>query len=157
MGMNRFWNVLEKCLHVLIYKALRLKLPEENFLHFIQFVKFGIVGLSNTMISYLVYVFLVTFGINYITASITGFIISVVNSFYWNNKYVFAGTESRDLWKAFVKTFLSYAGTGLILSNVLLYLWVDVVHIYEMIAPIINLFITIPLNFICNKLWAFKE
>lgn len=155
--MNRLWNILEKCLHVLIYKVLRLKLPKENFLQFIQFVKFGIVGLSNTMISYLVYVFLVSFGINYLAASIAGFIVSVINSFYWNNKYVFAGTESRVLWKAFVKTFLSYAGTGLVLSNILLYLWVDVVHIHEMAAPIINLFITIPLNFLFNKLWAFKE
>ena len=155
--MNRLWNALEKCLHVLIYKVLRLKLPEENFLQFIQFVKFGIVGLSNSMISYVVYVFLVALGINYLAASIAGFIISVINSFYWNNKYVFAGTESRVLWKAFVKTFLSYAGTGLVLSNILLYLWVDVVHIHEMVAPIINLFITIPTNFIFNKLWAFKN
>ena len=155
--MDRLWNILEKCLHILIYKVLRLKLPEENFLQFIQFVKFGIVGLSNTMISYIVYVLLVAFGINYIAASIAGFIVSVINSFYWNNKYVFAGTESRVLWKAFVKTFLSYAGTGLFLSNILLYLWVDVIHIHEMAAPIINLFITIPLNFVFNKLWAFKE
>lgn len=154
--MSRLWSVLENCLHILIYKVLRLKLSEEKFSQLIQFAKFGIVGLSNTMISYIVYVFLVSLRINYLAASITGFIVSVMNSFYWNNKYVFVKTKSRILWKAFAKTFLSYAGTGLVLSNILLYLWVDVVHIHEMAAPVINLFITIPLNFAFNKLWAFK-
>ena len=55
----------------------------------IQFVKFGIVGLSNTLISYVVYVAGVRFGMHYLLASILGFVISVLNSFYWNNKYVF--------------------------------------------------------------------
>lgn len=155
--MNRFWKFLEKCLYFIIYKVFKLKLDNSAFQQFFQFVKFGIVGLSNTLISYFVYVMLVAVGLNYLIASIAGFIASIVNSFYWNNKYVFNGTESRVLWKAFVKTFISYAGTGLVLSNILLYLWVDVIHIHEMLAPIINLFITIPLNFIFNKLWAFKE
>lgn len=155
--MNRFWDFLEKCLYFIIYKIFKLKLNSNIFQHFTQFIKFGIVGLSNTLISYIVYVLLIFAGFNYLLASIVGFVASVVNSFYWNNKYVFTGTNSRVLWKAFVKTFLSYAGTGLVLSNILLYFWVDLVHVHEMVAPVINLFITIPLNFIFNKLWAFKE
>ena len=52
---------------------------------------------------------------------------------------------------------MAYAGTGLILNNILLIFWVDIMGIHEMLGPILNLFITIPLNFLLNKYWAFKK
>ncbi len=123
----------------------------------IQFVKFGIVGLSNTLISYVVYVAGVWFGMHYLLASILGFVISVLNSFYWNNKYVFGqGKEERNLLKTLLKTFMAYAFTGLVLANILLYIWVDILGISEYLGPLINLVVTVPLNFVINKLWAFR-
>ncbi len=123
----------------------------------IQFVKFGIVGLSNTLISYVVYVAGVRFGMHYLLASILGFVISVLNSFYWNNKYVFGqGKEERNLLKTLLKTFMAYAFTGLVLANILLYIWVDILGISEYLGPLINLVVTVPLNFVINKLWAFR-
>lgn len=123
----------------------------------IQFIKFAIIGFSNTLISYLVYVIGVYFGLHYLLASVMGFVISVLNSFYWNNKYVFRQEEGkRNLWYTLAKTFLSYGATGLVLANILLYLWVDILHISEYLGPIINLMITVPLNFVLNKFWAFR-
>ncbi|MCI8557498.1 MAG: GtrA family protein [Lachnospiraceae bacterium] len=123
----------------------------------IQFVKFGIVGLSNTLISYVVYLAGVWLGMHYLLASVLGFVISVLNSFYWNNKYVFQqGNEERNLLLTLVKTFMAYAATGLVLANILLYIWVDILGISEYLGPIINLVITVPLNFVINKLWAFR-
>ena len=123
----------------------------------IQFVKFGIVGLSNTLISYVVYVAGVRFGMHYLLASILGFVISVLNSFYWNNKYVFGqGKEERNLLKTLLKTFMAYAFTGLVLANILLYIWVDILGISEYLGPLINLVVTVPLNFVITKLWAFR-
>lgn len=124
-----------------------------------QFIKFGIVGISNTLISYLVYVVLVGVHINYLLASIMGFVVSVINSYYWNNKYVFKKQEDeqRIWWKTLIKTFVSYAGTGLVLSNLLLVIWIEFIKVPEIVAPLINLLITVPLNFTINKLWAFKE
>ena len=55
----------------------------------IQFLKFSIVGLSNTIVSYLVYAALLFIGVNYIVANIVSYFAGVINSFYWNNKYVF--------------------------------------------------------------------
>ena len=123
----------------------------------VQFVKFGIVGLSNTLISYVVYAVGVRIGVHYLCASVLGFVISVLNSFYWNNKYVFKQEgEERNLLKTLLKTFLAYAFTGLILANILLYIWVDILGISEYLGPVINLIITVPLNFVINKLWAFR-
>ena len=56
-----------------------------------------------------------------------------------------------------IKTYISYSFTGLFLSSILLVLWVQVLGISEFIAPIINLLISVPLNFIINKFWAFKK
>lgn len=119
-----------------------------------QFIKFGIVGVSNTLISLIIYYVLIYFNINYIIANTVGFLVSVLNSFYWNNKYVFLDRKG-NLFKAIIKCYLSY-GIVFLLSTLLLYIMVNVLQISEIIAPILNLFVTIPINFILNKLWTFK-
>ena len=126
-------------------------------LDLLQFIKFGLVGLSNSLISIVIYWGLVYFGVHYVPANIIGFTVSVVNSYYWNNKYVFATSDKRVWWKTFIKTYISYAVTGILLSNVLLYLWVDICKVSRFIAPLINIIIIVPVNFLCNKLWAYKN
>ncbi len=125
---------------------------------FQQFWKFGVVGISNTVISYVTYAVLVFFGCPYLIANLVAFVISVLNSFFWNNRYVFklGENESRSIWKSLVKTFASYSITGLFLSSFLLWLWISVFGVSEYVAPIINLIITVPINFVLNKFWAFK-
>ena len=129
-----------------------------------QFIKFGIVGLSNTGLSYLIYTvvllvlkrFSLLQEVDYFVAQFFGFVISVLWSFWWNNKFVF--TEQPDeqycVVKALVKTYLSYGFSGLLLSSILLYIWVDLCKVSEFLAPLINLVITVPLNFVLNKFWA---
>lgn len=140
-------------------KITKVEIKDEVWTGFVQFVKFGLVGASNTVISYVTYYILVPIGCNKYVASVIGFVLSVANAFFWNNSYVFKkeDTEQRSPVMAFIKLFLSYAGTGLLLHNALLWLWTDVLSISDYIAPIINLFITIPLNFILNKFWAFRS
>lgn len=121
-----------------------------------QFIKFGIVGLSNTIISFAVYYILLYLQVNYIIANTMGFIISVLNAYYWNNKYVFKSkNDTKSGVRKLVKTFASY-GSTFILSTILLVIMVHYLNISEIIAPVINLIITIPLNFLLNKFWAFK-
>lgn len=121
---------------------------------FKQFIGFGIVGIFNTIISLGIYYSLIYIGIHYILANSIGFFISVLNAFYWNNKFVFKKTQEGTV-KPLIKTFIVY-GSTFILSTVLLYIMIEYVKISQIIAPIINLIITIPLNFVLNKFWAFK-
>ena len=142
-----------------IVTVLHIPISDEKVEGLSQFIKFGLVGLSNTAISYFTYALCVYIGLHYFIANALGFVLSVLNSFYWNNKYVFACKEGkkRSWLPTLVKTFISYGSTGIVLASVLLYLWVDVFRISEYIAPLINLIITIPLNFILNKLWAYRQ
>lgn len=140
-------------------------MENERIKPFVQFVKFGLVGVSNTAISYLLYVgilFLLSglaWKYDYILANVVSFTVSVIWSFYWNNKYVFKKAENsrRNMWKALGKCFLSYGFTGFILENVLSYIWIDRVGISKYIAPLLNLVFTVPTNFLLNKLWAFRD
>ncbi|MEG1427560.1 MAG: GtrA family protein [Oscillospiraceae bacterium] len=120
-----------------------------------QFIKFGIVGLSNTGISLAIYyVFIFINKDLYIVGNTVGFFVSVLNAYYWNHKYVFKSGQ-KGHFKPLLKTFTAYGSTFL-LSTVLLYVMVNLLHISEIIAPLLNLLITIPLNFLLNKFWAMK-
>lgn len=124
-----------------------------------QFVKFGLVGVSNTVVSMAIYyLFLWIDSGLYMLGSILGTIISILNAFIWNDLFVFTG-NSKDLksvLKRLGKTYVSYGGTSL-LSNVLLWLEVALFNVSKVYAPIVNLLITIPLNYIINKFWTFKQ
>ena len=147
-----------------------------------QFVKFGLVGVLNTLISEGLYVIIIFLGGHYLIAHLTGFLLSVLNAYYWNNKYVFKEQEGEDRvwWKALLKTYAAYAG-GYLLTVILLVFWVDIVRIErfcgglatwcmsmgfdkldaqtlgEILAEGINLLLTVPINYLVNKYWAFKN
>lgn len=140
--------MIEKC------KRIDSSCEKKGLSVLFQFIKFGVVGISNTLISLTIYYVLIYFSINYIVANTIGFVISVLNSYYWNNRFVFKKNE-KGHFKPLIKTFASY-GITFILSTFLLILMINYLGISEMIAPIMNLVITIPLNFILNKFWAFK-
>lgn len=123
-----------------------------------QFIKFGIVGISNTLIAYVAYSLCVYIGIHYLIANAIGFFISVLNAYYWSDRFVFkkGEGESRNAMWTLVKTYIAYGSTGLLLASILLYIYVSKLHISEYIAQLLVLFVTIPLNFIINKFWSFK-
>lgn len=119
----------------------------------IQFIKFSIVGFSNTVISLFVYYVLLWLECNYLIANAMSWIVSVFNAFYWNNKYVF---KNENTWiKALIRTYISY-GCSFILGSLMLIVLIEFFKVSDIIAPLIILVITIPLNFLMNKFWTFK-
>ena len=63
----------------------------------------------------------------------------------------------RNIGEALIKTYVSYAFTSLILSELLLMVWVKILGVNDYVAPILSLIITVPLNFVIQKFWAFKD
>ena len=156
----------------------------------LQFIKFCIVGLSNTIICEGIYVVLLFFGVHYLAANIIGNLISILNAYYWSNKYVFKAEdgEERVWWKVLIKTYATY-GFSMVLSAGLLVFWLEIVKLEQYMGPVlsllgnlgilgalgkagivledkilseilaaaINLIITIPLNYVINKYWAFQK
>lgn len=124
-----------------------------------QFVKFGLVGALNTLIAWAVYyLFLWMNEKLYMIGSVVGGILSIANAFFWNDKFVFKGKQNDIISKIkrLGKTYISYSGTSL-LGMVLLWVEVELFNLNKAFAPPINLIITIPLNFVINKLWTFRD
>ncbi len=148
-----------------------------------QFIKFGFVGLTNTLISWVTTFAVILIvgdlcGIRTLTlgsltipnfdanlGNLLGFVVGVINSFSLNRRYVFTNKQEQSDKRAFAKTFVCYGATFL-LSMVLMNLLLEVfgLHIVlfgkdvsKYVATMFRLLITIPLNFIANKLWAFKD
>ena len=82
--------------------------------------------------------------------------LSVLNSYFWNSRFIFKEKRESSGWRALGKVFLSY-GVSFCLSTALMLLFVQVLHISAYLAPILRLLFTVPLNFVMNKLWAFKD
>lgn len=119
-----------------------------------QYIGFGVVGVSNTLISLGVYYALIAIGVNYLLSNFFGFFVSILNAYYWNRRYVFKTTEIPVL-KSLIKVYISYAFTLAVGMGTLIF-WVDILEISKLVAPILNLAVTVPLSFILNKYWAFN-
>ena len=142
-----------------LFQKLGAQTKEERKALILQFIKFGLVGVSNTLVSWACYyLFLWIDDRLYLVGSIVGTIVSIANAFFWNDHYVFKGGEQdrKSRLKRLGKTYISYGGTSL-LSIVLLWLEVELFGVSKAIAPIVNLIITIPLNFLINKYWTFRK
>ena len=157
-------GIVKHMLNVIL-RLLHLELTDDLFDSIMQFVKFGLVGISNTFVSYLVYIFsllmirrLNLFAMSDIfVAPIIAYILSVLWSFLLNNRFVFRKNRGKkELIKALVKTYTSYFLSGIVINLILLHIQVNLLGVSEFVAPIINLMITVPINFILNKYWAFK-
>ncbi|PXV91484.1 putative flippase GtrA [Lachnotalea glycerini] len=158
--LNQIWNFIESLSHKIVFSLagfIGVKIEEEKWQALMQFVKFGMVGASNTILTIVLYTLLVAIGIHYQVSYFLGYLAGIVNAFYWNNKYVFKqkSEQERSILQAFVKCAMSYIG-GYLFSTLLLTLWVSILHFPKFIGPAISLVVTIPLNFVLNKKWAFK-
>ncbi len=132
-----------------------------------QFIRFLIVGVSNTVVNYVLLtasrLILEKTGVAdrtaYIAANAIAFILSVAWSYFWNNRFVFkkGEGEKRSVLKSLIKTYISYSFTGLFLNSVLLVVWIEWLGISKLIAPLLNSAIGIPINFVINKFWSFKN
>ena len=125
----------------------------------IQFIKFGIVGAINTILSYAItnagYYCL---HLHEQICNIIAFTITVFISFVLNSKYVFGKEkEQKKSVKTLIKVYISYAITGLFLTALLLYIEEQQMGIDHYIATFVNLVITVPLNFVLNKFWVYKK
>lgn len=117
------------------------------------FAKFGFVGIFNTLITISSYIVLVHFGVYYIVANIIGYILGLINSFYWNKNWVFQVKDRKN--NLFLK-FIIVNLITLIVNNIVLYSLVNYLSVDAIVAQILATGVGMVLNFFLNKLWTFK-
>lgn len=121
----------------------------------VQFVKFGLVGVSNTLLFFAIYTLLLKgFGVWYLAASAIGFTVGAINGFLLNRRWTFQGHVGDSL------TPLRWAvvqGCGLGLNELLLYALVDGAALDKLIAQGIATVVVTVTTFIVNRAWTFRE
>jgi len=121
----------------------------------LRFFKFGIVGVINTLVTLGVYYLLIYLGVNHMIANVIGYFMGSINGYLMSKLWVF-GDKKKTVKESILKYYIIY-GSSLLISTALLYLWVDILGISDKIAPILCLCVTVPYNFILQKLWAFRD
>jgi putative flippase GtrA len=120
----------------------------------VQFVKFGIVGVSNTVLAFAVYtVLLKGFGVWYLAASALGFAVGATNGFLLNRRWTFrehVGDALTPVRWAVVQT------CGLGVNEALLYLFVHDAHIDALLAQLFATSVVTVTTFIVNRAWTFR-
>jgi putative flippase GtrA len=119
-----------------------------------QFVKFGIVGVSNTVLSFAVYALLLkVFGVWYVAASGIGFAVGAVNGFLLNRRWTFkehVGDALTPVRWGVVQS------CGLALNLGLVYMFVDDVRLDKLIGQACATAIVTVLAFFANRAWTFR-
>jgi putative flippase GtrA len=128
------------------------RLPGAHVL--VQFVKFGIVGISNTLLTLAIYTLLLkVFGVWYLAASAIGFIAGTINSFLLNRRWTFRGHVGDALtpvrWGV-------VQCTGLGINEGLLYLFVNDARIDKLLAQALATAVVTVTTFVANRAWTFR-
>jgi len=123
---------------------------------FIQFIKFAIVGLLNTFITLLTfYLLFEIFHVQYLFASITGYIFGIINSYFGNKLWTFRVTKvpvHTELGK-----FIAVSLFGLFLNTLFIWGFVEFFGIKPVTAQILTIGIVVIVTFSANKYWVFKS
>lgn len=144
--------------------ARRIGLGTRKGENWVQLVKFGVVGGSGYVVNLIVFAILTGegplfaegsdgLGFHHIPAAIGAFCVAVMNNFFWNRIWTFAGSEGPAGFQA--ARFFTVSVVGLAVNLVVLELLISSAGLGELPAQALAVAIAMPVNFIGNKLWTF--
>jgi putative flippase GtrA len=120
----------------------------------VQFVKFGIVGVSNTLLTFIVYTLLLkVFGMWYLAASAIGFVVGATNGFLLNRRWTFAGHVGDALTPV---RWAIVQGCGLALNEGLLFVFVHEARLDELLGQAFATALVTVSTFFVNRAWTFR-
>ncbi|HEV3282996.1 MAG TPA: GtrA family protein [Solirubrobacteraceae bacterium] len=120
----------------------------------IQFIKFGTVGVSNTLLTFAVYtVLLKVFGVWYLAASAIGFLVGATNGFLLNRRWTFKEHVSDALTPV---RWAVVQGCGLGLNELLLYALVDGAGLDKLVSQACAMAVVTVSTFLVNRSWTFR-
>jgi putative flippase GtrA len=120
----------------------------------VQFVKFGLVGVSNTLLTFAIYTLLLkVFGVWYLAASAIGFAVGATNGFLLNRRWTFrehVGDSLTPVRWAVVQ------GLGLAVNLGLLYVFVHDAKLDKLLAQACATIVVTISTFFANRAWTFR-
>ncbi len=121
-----------------------------------RFATFSLIGVVNTIIHFVVFMLLFeTLGVHYLLASTLGFVFAVLNSYWMNSRWTFAELARRDSGEFF--RFVTVSVAALLVNFCCMWVLVDLWSLYPPLAQALSILITLLVNFLGNRYWAFAQ
>ncbi len=124
-----------------------------------QFIIFGVIGLLNTALDFMVYWLLISISVYYVLAQIISYAAGMLTSYILNSMITFKGikTETKKAEAVRGARFIIWNVCMLLLSVLLLYSLKEIVLLTNVQGKIIVTIVIAAINFIGSKLWVFRE
>jgi putative flippase GtrA len=124
--------------------------------NWLQLVRFAIVGGVGFVINILVYAVLVhAVGLDYHLASVLAWLVAVLNNFVLNRHWTFDAGDGRAHFQAMRFFVVSLVALGA--NQLLLTVFVESAGLDKVGAQALAVVGSMPLNFLGNKLWSFRD
>jgi putative flippase GtrA len=119
-----------------------------------QLFKFGLVGVVATVLDFL-FLFLLTdvFGMYYLFSAAVSFVLSTLFNYVASMRFVFNSKFTKDEKTKELLLFSTLSVIGLLLNQFLMWLFVEKIALYYMLAKIVATFFVMAWNFISRKIW----
>lgn len=126
-----------------------------KFYHkFDHLILYGIIGSFSSGLDFLIYTLLVQIvGLQYIISNCISVLGGITTSFILNRNYNF---KVKDKTKLRFSIFLTVGLCGLLLSNLILYICIDIVCLDKIISKLLSIFLVVFFQFLANKFVTFK-
>jgi putative flippase GtrA len=123
--------------------------------NWLQLVRFGVVGVIGFIVNLGVYaLFVHPVGVDYRVASVVAWLVAVLNNFVLNRRWTFDARDGLARFQALRFLIVSLVAEGF--SLLLLTLFVQDAGIDKVAAQAMAVALSMPLNFLGNKLWSFR-
>ena len=124
------------------------------FRRFRHLVLYGIIGSCASGLDFCVYTLLVrVLGIHYLLANCVSVLAGIVTSFTLNRSFNF---KVKDHAKRRFAIFLTVGLCGMLLSNLILYILIDVLGVNELFSKLMSIAFVVFLQFLANKYITFR-
>jgi putative flippase GtrA len=135
----------------------RVRLGVRKGHNWLQLIRFGVVGASGYAVNLGVFAILVhLLGVHYLIASPIAYVAGTINNFIWNRHWTFTnareGHPGHQAWKFFAVSALSFGvNYGVLIALV------HSTGMEKVLAQAIANIVGMPVNFLGQKLWSFKQ
>ena len=121
---------------------------------FHHLVLYGIIGSFSSGLDFLIYTLLVQIvGLQYLVANCISVLGGISTSFYLNRNYNF---KVKDHTKRRFSIFLTVGLSGLVMSNLILFLCIDIMGMDKLISKLLSIVLVVFFQFLVNKHLTFK-
>lgn len=125
------------------------------YLKFRNLILYGIIGSFTSALDFVVFTMLSKYiGIHYIVANCISVLVGITTSFVLNRSLNFKVKDKKG--KRFI-IFLTVGLCGLVLSNLILYVGINLLDGDELIVKLASIVLVVGFQFLLNKFVTFKE